>query len=59
MVYVLAKLLVGELPGLYRRHLSTASDRVTRLPPLFGVFFVPCTRRGGKDYSNFTQVNPV
>src|SRR5438046_3157858 len=53
------KTLVGELRGLYRRHLTTASDRVTRQPSLFGVFSCRGRARGGEDYSNFTQVNPV
>jgi hypothetical protein len=48
IVYVLAKTLVGELRGLYRRHLTTASDRVTRLPHLFGVFSRRARATGAK-----------
>src|SRR5256885_1412888 len=58
IVYVLAKRWL-ESCGAYRRHLTTASDRVTRLPSLFGVFSCRGRTRGDEDYSNFTQVNPV
>src|SRR5215213_3513735 len=58
IVYVLAKLLVGELPGLYRRHRTTASDRVTRLPPLFGVF--SCDRRArGANITAISRRGPL
>src|SRR4029079_13397405 len=50
---------MGELRRLYRRHLTTASDPVTRLTPVFGVFSPEPTPGAGKDYRNFTEVNPL
>jgi hypothetical protein len=59
IVTSLQNALIGELRGLYRRHRTTASARVTRLPPLFGMFSYDGRVPEGEDYSNFTEVNPV
>src|SRR4029450_8771780 len=57
IVYVLAKLLVGELPGLYPRPLPPASDRVTPPPPVFGVFSC-CARAAGQRLQQFHAGEP-
>jgi hypothetical protein len=52
-------MLMESCGRLYRRHPTTASDRVTRLPPLFAVFSGGERAHWDEDYSNFTDVNPV
>src|SRR5207245_10286866 len=59
IVYVLAKSWLESCAGLYRRHLTTASDRVTRLPPLFGAFSCGGRARRGEEYSKFTASKPA
>src|SRR6185312_14061976 len=57
IVYVLAKTLIGELRGLYRRHLRTASDRVTRPTDHFRGDFARQTAPSRSEAAQITAIS--